>query len=97
MNSQFLQLAERLECTCIEVLQYVVVQHEDFQARQSLEVVGLQCGQIIGEECQAGEGDHMQEEISWYAAQSILAKQQLSEIRQLREGKAIDLKTPVIL
>lgn len=39
----------------------------------------------------------MQEEISWYAAQSILTKQQLSEIRQLREGKAIDLKTPVIL
>lgn len=92
MNLQFLQLGERLKSASIEILQNVIVQHKDFETSQALKVVGFQCGQVVREECEASERDDMQKEISWYAAEGILTKQQLIEVRQLSKGKTINLK-----
>lgn len=74
MNSQFLQLGERLKSASIEILQNIIVQHKDFETSQTLKVVGFQCGQVVGEKCETSERDNMQEEISWYAAESILSQ-----------------------
>lgn len=75
MNSQFLQLGERLKSASIEILQYIIVQHKNFKTGQTLKVVGFQCGQVVGEECETSEGDNMQEEISWYAAEGVLSQE----------------------
>lgn len=91
INSQLLQLGERPEGAGVEVLQYVVVQHQDLQAGQALEVVGLQRCQVVREERQSREGAHLQEEARRYAAQRVLAEQQLVQVLQLRKGMAINL------
>lgn len=75
MNSQFLQLGERLKSASIEILQNIIVQHKDFKTRQTLKVVGFQCGQVVGEESETSERDNIQEEISWYAAEGILSQE----------------------